>query len=88
MNLEKVVRRGLGLVLALAAVSVVATTGAAATTQANPYSQLLRKADRQESVKVIVELSSFDEQGQVLRRARAAGAPKSTSATGSFRSQP
>ena len=74
MNLEKVVRRGAGLVLALAAASVVATTGAAATTQANPYSQLLRKADRQESVKVIVELGSLDEQGQVLRRARAAGA--------------
>ena len=75
MNLEKVVRRGLGLVLVLAALSVAVTTGAAATTQAkNPYSQLLRKADRQDSVRVIVEMSSLDEQGSVIRRARAAGA--------------
>ena len=75
MNLEKVVRRGLGLVLMLAALSVAVTTGAAATTQAkNPYSQLLRKADRQDSVSVIVEMSSLDEQGSVIRRARAAGA--------------
>jgi subtilisin family serine protease len=74
MNLENVVRRWAGLVLVLAAASVVVATGATATTQANPYSQLLRKADRQEQVRVIVEVSSLDEQGQVLRRARAAGA--------------
>ena len=63
-----IVRSGLGLVLALGLAAVITTAGAASTGQANPYSQLLRKAQREDSVKVIVELGSIDQQSAVVRR--------------------
>lgn len=68
MDVKKVARSGIYLVLALSLGATISATAAASTGQANPYSSLLRKAERQSSVKVIVELASIDQQAAVAGR--------------------
>lgn len=74
MNVRKTARLGASSVLALAVAAVITTVGAASTGQANQYSQLLRKVNQQDEVRVIVELTGIAEQRAVLRRVRGAGA--------------
>jgi subtilisin family serine protease len=68
MDIRKTVRTSVGVLLVLAFAGAIATAGAASTGPVNPYSDLLRKAQRESTAKVIVELDSIEQQPAVVRR--------------------